>query len=232
VKRAALLFLGLAACGGEAASGPGAATPTSNAAALSPVRAYFVELGEATIQTTSACDVHFVAVATGDASIGQDKLGPGDVAVLDGVANVVVRGTGVALVASYSPATCAHPLRPSSHVVLASVAPELTFAKGEMHAHLDVESEGSVYFGRLEGTAPVAEHKHDGTWEILCAVRASGTFTLAGKPEHVGDGQVVVVPPDTKHSWKPDAGSNLVAFQLYTPPGPEQRFKKLAAGGK
>ena len=37
------------------------------------------------------------------------------------------------------------------------------------------------------------------------------------------------VPPATKHAWKPDEGSTLVAIQLYTPPGPEQRFKALAA---
>jgi len=230
--RFAVLAAGaLAGCGEAATSGPGAASP-SNAEALSPVRAHFVELGEATIQTNGGCDVSFVAVARGDATVGPDALGVGDVAVLDGPANVVVRGHGVALIASYSSPSCPRPRSPATRQVRAGDAPELTFAGGAMHAHLDVESEPGVYFGRLDGSAPVAEHKHDGAWEILCAFQASGTFTLSGKAQHVGDAEVVVVPPNTKHSWKPDPGSNLVAFQLYTPPGPEQRFKKLAAGGK
>jgi quercetin dioxygenase-like cupin family protein len=113
--------------------------------------------------------------------------------------------------------------------VRADAAPDLVFANGQMHARLDVESEPGVYFGRLEGTAPVAEHKHDSSWEILCALEGAGTFTLAGKPQRLENGGIVVVPPSTKHSWKPDDGVRLVAFQLYTPPGPEQRFKKLAA---
>jgi hypothetical protein len=37
-----------------------------------------------------------------------------------------------------------------------------------------------------------------------------------------------MVPPDTKHAWKPDPGSKLVAIQMYDPPGPEQRFVALA----
>jgi hypothetical protein len=41
---------------------------------------------------------------------------------------------------------------------------------------------------------------------------------------------VVGVPPGVRHFWTPAPGSKLVAFQLYSPPGPEQRFKKLAAG--
>jgi hypothetical protein len=32
-----------------------------------------------------------------------------------------------------------------------------------------------------------------------------------------------------KHSWTPDPKSELVAIQLYAPPGPEQRFRALAA---
>jgi quercetin dioxygenase-like cupin family protein len=112
--------------------------------------------------------------------------------------------------------------------VTASAAPELTWAKGQMHAHLDVESP-RVYVGRLEGTAPVAEHTHATSWEILCAFEAAGTFVLDGKDQRLGAHQLVFVPPNAKHAWRPDPGSKLVAIQLYDPPGPEQRFKKLAA---
>jgi mannose-6-phosphate isomerase-like protein (cupin superfamily) len=97
-----------------------------------------------------------------------------------------------------------------------------------MHARLQAYGP-SFYLGRLEGTAPVAEHVHKGTWEILAAIHASGTFVLDGKEARLGPRQVVVVPPDAKHAWRPDPGSNLVAVQLYWPPGPEQRFVALGA---
>jgi hypothetical protein len=37
------------------------------------------------------------------------------------------------------------------------------------------------------------------------------------------------VPPSVRHAYRPDPGTGIVAFQMYAPPGPEQRFKKLAA---
>ena len=33
------------------------------------------------------------------------------------------------------------------------------------------------------------------------------------------------------HAYRPAGTSPLVSVQLFLPPGPEQRFKKLASGG-
>ena len=55
---------------------------------------------------------------------------------------------------------------------------------------------------------------------------------LDGTEGKLGPKQVVTVPPGAKHAWKPDPGSRLVAVQLYSPPGPEQRFVGLAAADK
>ena len=103
-----------------------------------------------------------------------------------------------------------------------------------MSARLDVGPKASpdLYLGRLEGTAAVAEHVHEKSWEVLAAIDAAGTFTLDGKEQRLGPRQVVFVPPNTKHAWKPDQGSKLVALQMYSPPGPEQRFIALAAAEK
>jgi hypothetical protein len=117
-------------------------------------------------------------------------------------------------------------------VVKADASRDVSFMHGTMHARFDLDDRNvapSFYFGHLSGTAAVPEHAHAGTWELLCAVEAAGTFTLAGTPSHLGARTCVTVPPDTKHSWQPDAGSTLSALQMYWPPGPEQRFKKLAA---
>jgi len=115
---------------------------------------------------------------------------------------------------------------------VAKDVPELTFAGGAMHARLMLDDRSvspEVYMGSLAGTAPVAEHQHDASWEILCAVEAAGTFVLGGKERRLGAHECVSVPPATKHSWRPEPGTTLVAVQMYVPAGPEQRFKGIAA---
>jgi mannose-6-phosphate isomerase-like protein (cupin superfamily) len=100
-----------------------------------------------------------------------------------------------------------------------------------MHAYLDVNGNVSpqLYVGRLSGTAAVKEHVHESSWEVLGDVKGTGTLTIDGAPTKVNPGDVVFIPPNTKHAWTPDAGQELQAVQLYYPPGPEQRFKALAA---
>jgi mannose-6-phosphate isomerase-like protein (cupin superfamily) len=71
---------------------------------------------------------------------------------------------------------------------------------------------------------------HEPSTEILIAVEASGTLIIDGKAQHLASRQVVAIAPGAKHSYVPDAGTKLVAFQMYTPPGPEERFKAFAAG--
>jgi mannose-6-phosphate isomerase-like protein (cupin superfamily) len=44
------------------------------------------------------------------------------------------------------------------------------------------------------------------------------------------DGMVVAIPKGALHAWEPAGSKPLIALQIYVPPGPEQRFKKLAEG--
>jgi mannose-6-phosphate isomerase-like protein (cupin superfamily) len=194
----------------------------------SPVEARFVDATSTPVSLpVPSCHQLFVAAVKGTVTAGGQSLSAGDVlATTSGP--VELRGAGTAVVATTAVTPCSVPLR----LVLASSAPELTFMGGAMHAHLDLDDRTvapTAYLGRLAGTAPVSEHAHDKSWEVLCAVEAAGTFTLAGQPQRVGPRTCVYVPPGTKHSWQPDPGSTLSAVQLYSPPGPEQRFKKLAA---
>jgi quercetin dioxygenase-like cupin family protein len=119
-------------------------------------------------------------------------------------------------------------------IIRGNEAPELRWAGGAMRAHLDVGTKVSpeLYLGRLEGTAPVPEHDHPASTETLVAVEAAGTYTVDGKEHRLGPKQIVTLPKGTKHSWRPDPGSRLVAIQIYDPPGPEQRFVTLAAAEK
>jgi mannose-6-phosphate isomerase-like protein (cupin superfamily) len=208
-------------------------TATMSASAP-PVDARFVQVGPAP-QTLSigACQQLFVDVVKGTVTANDEPLAVGDVLAVLGTPEITIRGGGVAVVASARISACdAGQPSAGKSLVRAARAPTLTFMGGAMQAHLDVDDRSvapSLYLGRLSGLAGVPEHDHAKSWEVLCAVEASGTFILAGQERHLGPLTCVSVPPGVKHSWRPDAGSNLVAVQIYSPPGPEQRFKTLAA---
>jgi quercetin dioxygenase-like cupin family protein len=72
--------------------------------------------------------------------------------------------------------------------------------------------------------ATVAEHVHAAETEMLYVLEGSGTMTIAGTSISVTPTSVVQIPPNTKHSFV--ASADVRAVQIYTPPGPEQRFKK------
>lgn len=81
--------------------------------------------------------------------------------------------------------------------------------------------------------ATVAEHVHANETEMLYILAGSGTMTVAGVPLAVTPTSVVQVPPGAKHAFV--ASADLRALQIYTPAGPEQRFKSPASqspGGK
>lgn len=201
----------------------------------SPVKAAFVEPPYKIAD--DYCVRLLVAVVKGKMTVGKDNLDAGDVLVLGSPLQQDLKGTGLAVVASTPMAQpCVATARPAETraVVRGKDTKKLTFAKGQMNAWLDVDKTKSpeLYLGRLEGTAPVAEHNHPTSWEILADVDGAGTFVLDGKEQRLGPKQIVVVPMGAKHQWKPDAGSKLVAIQMYSPPGPEQRFVALDAAEK
>jgi mannose-6-phosphate isomerase-like protein (cupin superfamily) len=213
--------------GPEAAAAAETSTP--------PAMATFIDLSKdgAPIELR-ACENVVVAVAKGRAKAFNEDLDQGDVIIVRGRGRFDLRGEGMALVASVQPRTCDAPTKPPAldhRRVRASAAKELSWAGGTMFAHLDADETVSplAYVGRLRGTAPVAEHSHAGTWELLAAIEGAGTFTVGGVAKRLGPKTIVLVPPDTPHRWEPDSKVELSAIQMYVPPGPEQRFKKLAA---
>jgi mannose-6-phosphate isomerase-like protein (cupin superfamily) len=227
------LVMAVVAAGCAEANAPVTATP---AAAVDPapasngsrVEAHFLE-GRHEHVAPGPCDTVFVAGARGHTGALGETLDEGDVLTASGVAAFDVQTSDLALVATVR-AACGANGRPAiqKSVVRSNDRPELVWAGGQMKARLVFEG-APVYFGRLEGTAPVAEHAHPTSWEILCAVEGAGVFTVEGKAARLGPHAVVALAPTVKHSWQPDAGTKLVAFQIYDPPGPEQRFKSLAA---
>lgn len=78
----------------------------------------------------------------------------------------------------------------------------------------------------------VAEHVHENAWEFLAILSGEGDvrFSLpqnAAMGRTLRPGSILAIPRDIPHSFKARDGAPVVAIQLYTPPGPEQRFKIL-----
>jgi quercetin dioxygenase-like cupin family protein len=75
----------------------------------------------------------------------------------------------------------------------------------------------------LPAGAKVAEHVHADETELLYVLAGGGTLTVAGVELPVTPSSVVQIPKQTKHAFT--ATSAVRAVQIYTPAGPEQRFK-------
>ena len=70
----------------------------------------------------------------------------------------------------------------------------------------------------------IPEHLHAHETELLYVLDGAGTMTVKGQPLAVGATSVVQIPAATPHAFT--VTKELRAVQIYTPAGPEQRFKK------
>lgn len=77
----------------------------------------------------------------------------------------------------------------------------------------------------MDAGQKVPTHVHEHETELLYVISGSGTMTVDGVDLPVGPTTVVQIPPNTEHSFV--AAEAVTAIQLYAPPGPEQRFKKM-----
>ncbi len=111
---------------------------------------------------------------------------------------------------------------------------DLSWGGGAFHARIAWGGEGdkaqhsSLELLLTSADAPIGEHAHDASWEILGVLGGAGTMKVDGTDYPVKDGAVFQLPKGAKHAFVPAGDKPLLAVQLYTPSGPEQRFVKLA----
>ncbi len=74
--------------------------------------------------------------------------------------------------------------------------------------------------------ATVPEHTHDTSGELVYILEGHGQMTIDGQPREVRAGMAIFIPAGVKHSVVADTKVEpLRALQVYTPGGPEQRFR-------
>ena len=107
-------------------------------------------------------------------------------------------------------------------------APAFAIAGGKAIARLI--NEGEAYMGILEGHPGlvVPEHTHPNAIEMLYVLQGGGIMTIAGQEAQVRPGMAIQVPRGVKHAFRipADAKEKFVAVQVYTPSGPQTRFRK------
>ena len=81
----------------------------------------------------------------------------------------------------------------------------------------------SVALATIPNGTAIPEHVHAKETELLFFLAGSGTMRINGVTIPITETSVVQVPPNTKHAFT--ATSDVRALQIYTPPGPEQRWK-------
>jgi mannose-6-phosphate isomerase-like protein (cupin superfamily) len=112
--------------------------------------------------------------------------------------------------------------------------PDLTWGAGAYHARLGLEEPpASLGLLLMSRNAPVAEHVHAKEWEFLAILDGSGELSrkTSGTLPVTG-ATFAAVKPGEPHGFSPAGDKPTYAVQMYWPPGPEQRFKKLAEGNK
>jgi mannose-6-phosphate isomerase-like protein (cupin superfamily) len=114
--------------------------------------------------------------------------------------------------------------------------PDLAWGGGAYHARVGFE-DGSASVGSLMASksAAVPQNVHEHEWEILAILSGAGTLvrTVNGREDDtpIAPGTFASIAPGVPHAYRPAGTSPLLAVQLFLPPGPEQRFKKLASSG-
>jgi quercetin dioxygenase-like cupin family protein len=88
-------------------------------------------------------------------------------------------------------------------------------------------SDPRFYLGRLRFSpgGGVPEHNHAGSLEVVYILNGTGELVLEGKKSIVKAGDVVHIPVGMKHAFRNNGTDSVDLIQVYSPPGPEDRFK-------
>ncbi len=90
---------------------------------------------------------------------------------------------------------------------------------------------------RFSADAGIAEHAHENAWESVAVLEGEGAWIRKGEAAGEASGErrvearagtLVTFPTNARHAWRPSGKAPLLAIQVYAPPGPEQRYQKLA----
>lgn len=86
--------------------------------------------------------------------------------------------------------------------------------------------QSSIIKGVLKVGSIVPKHTHPESDEYLVFLRGAGELTIEDQTYHLKDGDTVFIPKGKTHSYVNRSGKDAVFYQIYTPGGPERKFKQ------
>lgn len=86
--------------------------------------------------------------------------------------------------------------------------------------------EASLSRGVFRPGAIVPQHSHESSDEYISFEKGEGEITIGANTYFVKDGDSFYVPMGVQHSYVNRGTKEARFYQVYSPAGPEQRFKK------
>ena len=141
-----------------------------------------------------------------------------------------VRAEGSALCRPETSAASDPFLRPLRTTSVRTTEPLVTLG-GALRVHVLLDEAGvgarfggmSVLRGRPGLRLP--SHRHNSSAEILMVERGEGVLRLGDRAVQVRPGVALYIPAGTLHSFEGRGSEPFEAIQVYTPSGPEQRYR-------
>tara|TARA_Y100000768_G_C23990745_1_gene692544 strand:+ start:2809 stop:3213 length:405 start_codon:yes stop_codon:yes gene_type:complete len=97
---------------------------------------------------------------------------------------------------------------------------------GSIDAAFYIQEDSFMGTLALKPGAVVAKHSHDGSGEYLYFTKGQGELTIGDEVIKVKDNMAVFIPRGVEHSYVNTGKKEAFAIQVYSPRGPEKRFKK------
>lgn len=136
----------------------------------------------------------------------------------------------VVVVPAAKPGPRAAPVAPVVQRAQTAREYEIAGGRGSVRMLFDpaISKDRGAYLGRFtaKNGLTVPEHVHGKEAELLYVQTGFGEMTVNGKVQPVVPGDVVYIPAGSPHAFRATSKDPVEAVQLYTPSGPEQRFKK------
>ncbi len=76
----------------------------------------------------------------------------------------------------------------------------------------------SVTWLEVPAGAEQTLHSHEEGEQVYVIVRGSGTMSVAGDTQRVGEGDLILVPPATEHAIANDGEDELACVSVQSPP--------------
>ena len=93
------------------------------------------------------------------------------------------------------------------------------------------ETSSSFLKGVFKAGAIVPQQVLEESDQYISFVRGEGELTIADQTYFVKDGDSFFIPKGVQHSYVNRSSKDATFFQVYTPQGPEQRFKQWSKLG-